>query len=161
MTPPPPPLEASFTASPLPLKILIIHMTADTLTRRFNFCLKEPLIACNCTCVRADPAQNLTGFKGVRKKFWLPRSGEKNFLGPLGDPGACSPRKFWTSNLSDWPKLLFQALDYGFFSKKVVSPELFLILNLKDFTWKNNEKKYFRQCTGETSRQPSCLINCN
>ena len=41
----------------------------------------------------ADSAQNLTGFKGVPKKFGLPRSSEKNFLGLLGGSGGMLPRK--------------------------------------------------------------------
>ena len=41
----------------------------------------------------ADPAQNLTGFKGPPKKFWLPWSGEKKLLGPLGGSRGMLPQK--------------------------------------------------------------------
>ena len=41
----------------------------------------------------ADPAQNLTGFRGVPKTFSVPRSGEKKFLGPLRGSGGMLPRK--------------------------------------------------------------------
>ena len=60
----------------------------------------------------ANPAQNLTGSKTI----FIVAKWRERLLALLGGP-ACSPRKFEKSKLSDWLKLLSQALHYAISSQ--------------------------------------------
>ena len=48
--------------------------------------------------------------KSIKKSFFEPRSGEKNFLGLLGGPGASCPGKFKKNSVQNWLKWHFWTL---------------------------------------------------
>ena len=75
------------------------------------------------------------------KYFDCREAARKFFLGRLGGPGHAPPENFENLTSQIGQKLLFRALGHAFSSNKVMSPELFIILNWKDFTWKNKRKK--------------------